>query len=227
VSAEEPEDLDDAIWISEAVFPFSKTDVRSIIRSTNGREGWYYQQLLKLYIFRHIPGILPRALLYDSDLIMCRPIEFVSQDGKALLSWSPPQGNKAYFVHAKAVLREQFIHVHPDKCGITDHMMVSREILEELLEKIEGMHGGHTAWRVMLEAVEPALWNKQGMSEYEIYFNYALLWHGDKHILRDLELGSARTFEALTKWSNNADIIAFHEWNREANYRQDIYREDY
>ena len=227
VSAEEPEDLEEATWIPEAAFPFSKEDVGSIIRSTNGREGWYYQQLVKLYVFRQIPDILPHVLLFDSDLVMCRPIEFICPEGKALFSWSPPQGHKAYFTHAKTVLHDQFIHVHPDKCGITDHMLVYRPILEEMLQKIEAIHGGTPAWRVLLEAVAPGDWNYSGMSEYEIYFNYALTWHSEKYSLRHLEFSSARTFEALTKSSGNTDIIAFHEWNREAKYRDNIYKEEY
>jgi hypothetical protein len=212
VSAEEPENLDDAIWISEAVFPFSKADIGSIIRSTNGREGWYYQQLLKLYVFRQIPDVLPQVLLFDSDLVICRPIEFISADEKVLFSWSPPQGHEPYFTHAKAVLGHQFIHVHPEKCGITDHMMVTRPILEELLQKIEVMHGGRPAWRTLLEAVAPADWNFSGMSEYEIYFNYALAWHSDKHALRHLKVGKGTSFRALTEGSQTADMIAFHAW---------------
>lgn len=218
ISAEEPDDLDGAIWIPETIFPFSKTDVVSIIRSTNGREGWYYQQLLKLYVFRQIPDILPHVLLFDSDLIMCRPIEFINSEGKILLSWLKPKGHKPYFTHAKKVLHGDFSYVYPDKSGITDHMLVCSEVMEKLLEKIESMNGENPAWRALLEAVEPVHWNRSGMSEYEIYFNYALAWHSEKHALHYLELGWARSFDVLTKYSKYADIIAFHDW-----YKEEVY----
>jgi len=211
VSAEEPEDLEDAMWIPESAFPFSKSDVGSIIKSTNAREGWYYQQLLKFYVFRSVPQILDRVLLFDSDLVMCRPIEFIRADGTILLSWSDPQDHEPYFTHAKAVLGDLFIHAQPDKCGITDHMLVSRPILEGLLQKIELARGG-PAWRVLLEAVAPADWNLSGMSEYEIYFNYVLVWHSEQHALRQLEIGKGISFRALTEGSRLADMIAFHAW---------------
>ena len=209
ISKEDPEE--DVIWVPEASFSFSLTDVASIIQSTNGREGWYFQQLLKLYAFRTIPDILPHVLLFDADCIMCRPVEFF-QDGKILFDWGEKQGHEAYFTHARAIMGDLFQHVDPEKSGITDHMMVHQPIMESLLQKIETRGKMLPAWRIFLEAVAADLRNLSGMSEYEIYYNYALTWFAEQHGLRELTRGVGTSFRALTEGSDKAHIIAIHNW---------------
>lgn len=209
ISKEDPEE--DVIWISEANFSFSLADVAAIIQSTNGREGWYFQQLLKLYAFRTIPDILPHALLFDADCIMCRPVTFF-QDGKTLFDWSEKQGNEPYFTHARAIMGDLFQHVDQEKSGITDHMMVHHPIMEGLLQKIETRGKMRPAWRICLEAVAADRRNLSGMSEYEIYYNYALTWYAEQHGLRQLKRGMGTSFRALTEGSGDAHIIAIHNW---------------
>ena len=217
VSKDDPEE-DNITWIPESSFPFSIADVQAIIQSTNGREGWYFQQLLKLYAFRVIPGILPHALLFDADCVICRPISFF-REGKILLDWSEKQGHEAYFTHARAIMGDLFQQPDPEKSGITDHMMVHQPVMEGLLQKIESRGFAKTncmedyqAWRVFLKAVDPAQRDFSGMSEYEIYYNYALTWFWEDYETRQLERGMGTSFRALTEGSAQADIIAFHKW---------------
>jgi len=218
VSKDDPEE-DDIIWIPESLFPFSIPDVKAILQSTNGREGWYYQQLLKLYAFRVIRDILPHALLFDADCVICRPIRFFSPEGKIFLDWSEKQGHEAYFTHARAIMGDLFHQPDPEKSGITDHMMVHRPIMEGLLQKIESRGfaktnciEGYQAWRIFLEAVDPVQRDFSGMSEYEIYYNYVLTWFWEEYSLRQLKRGMGTSFRALTEGSAEADIIAFHRW---------------
>lgn len=208
VSKEQP-DEDDILWIPESLFPFTKADVAEIIQSTNGREGWYFQQLLKLYAFEVITDILPHALLFDSDCVVCKPISFFSAEGKILLDFSETVKHAPYFTHARAVMGDLFHEVYPERSGIADHMMVHRPVMQGLLYKID--RSGQ-AWRILLEAVEPAERNFSGMSEYEIYFNYALTWFAEEYALRQLVRGAGTSFRALTEGSAKADIIAIHAW---------------
>jgi hypothetical protein len=217
VSKDDPEE-DDIIWIPESSFPFTVADVQAIIQSTNGRAGWYFQQLLKLYAFRVIDGILPHALLFDADCVICRPVSFF-RDGKILLDWSEKQNHAAYFIHAKAIMGDLFNQPDPEKSGITDHMMVHQPVMEGLLQKIESRSFAKTnymedfqAWRVFLKAVDPTQRDFSGMSEYEIYYNYALTWFWEDYETRQLERGMGTSFRALTEGSAEADIIAFHKW---------------
>jgi hypothetical protein len=208
VSKEQP-DEDDILWIPESLFPFTKTDVAALVQSTNGREGWYFQQLLKLYAFEVITDILPHVLLFDSDCVVCKPISFFDAEGRILLDFSDTVKHAPYFTHARAVMGDLFRDVYPERSGIADHMMVHRPVMQSLLYKIDR---SGKAWRILLEAVEPAQRNFSGMSEYEIYFNYALMWFAEEYALRQLVRGAGSSFRALTEGSGEADIIAIHAW---------------
>jgi hypothetical protein len=210
VSAEEPEDLDDVVWVPESRFPFTKADVAAIIKSTNRREGWYLQQLLKLYVFRVIEGIHDHVLIFDADCVPCRPIEFFKA-GKILLDWTTEIIYEPYFAHATRVLRG-FHRVNPTISGIRDHMLFRRDILEGMLHKIEIYNDCKEAWKVLLEAVEPGEYDKSGMSEYEMYYNYALTWWAEDHERRQLKRGCGSSIRALTEGSDSADFIVFHTW---------------
>jgi hypothetical protein len=208
VSEENPEDIDDIIWVPESRFPFSIKDVAVYIKSTNKREGWYFQQLLKMYAFRVIEGCANNLLLFDADCVICRPISFFDEN-RALLDWTDEQIHLPYFEHASKVLKDVFVRVDSSKSGITDHMLVHRDIMEEILQQIE--EGGN-AWQILLEAVDPAQWDKSGMSEYEIYYNYVLKWYPDQYSLRKLTREIGLNLAALSRDSHHLDILAFHAW---------------
>jgi hypothetical protein len=209
VSEENPEDIDDIIWVPESKFPFSMEDVAAHIKSTNKREGWYLQQLFKMYAFRVIEGCADNLLLFDADCVICRPISFFDEN-RALLDWTEEQIHAPYFEHASKVLKEAFVRADLAKSGITDHMLVRRHIMEEILQKIE--QGGRTAWQILLEAVDPSQWDKSGMSEYEIYYNYALKWYPDEYWPRRLTREIGLNLAALSHDSHHLDILAFHAW---------------
>ncbi|MFX0095788.1 MAG: hypothetical protein ACFFBD_28880, partial [Candidatus Hodarchaeota archaeon] len=65
---------DNAEWFDERFFPFSLSDVEHLI-GISKREGWYFQQLLKIYSFS-IPDIAENVLAVDSDTIFLRPVSF-------------------------------------------------------------------------------------------------------------------------------------------------------
>jgi hypothetical protein len=217
VSKDDPEE-DDIIWIPESAFPFSIAEVQAIIQSTNGRAGWYFQQLLKLYTFRVIEGILPHTLLFDADCVVCQPVSFFRED-KILLDWSEKQDHAAYFIHARAIMGDIFHHADPEKSGITDHMLVYQPVMQRLLEKIE-CRGNDKAWRIFLQAVDPAQRDFSGLSEYEIYYNYALTEFQSHYELRQLTHGIGSSFRAFTEGSAHADIIAFHAWVSDIHRKQ-------
>ena len=211
ISEENPEE-EGAIWISETSpsFPFTKASVQAILGSTNGREGWYYQQLLKLYAYRVIPGCLPRLLLFDSDIVLNRPTLFVDASGVAIFDISV-QEVPEYFEHAQRVLGPTFKRVISDTkvSGIADHMLVQAHILDDLLSRIEA-HAGRPAWEALIAAVDPACKDKSGMSEFEIYFNFALQHYPNGHGVRELKKVWGRTFGDLQ--NSDAAIVSFHAW---------------
>jgi hypothetical protein len=198
VSKEDPEE--DCIWIPESEFPFDMS-----IITCRKRQGWYLQQLIKLYAFRCIQT-LDHVLIYDSDCVMCRPVSFF-KDEQILLDWTDDTPHIPYILHGKRVLPD-FKQHDPLISGIRDHIMAKKDIMESFLRKIE-LHTGKEAWRGLLEAVEPTEHIKSGMSEYELYYNYVLVNHPSLYTLRKLDRQWVTSFAGL---QTSADIVTFHSW---------------
>ena len=174
-------------WVPEATtFPFQLSEVQAILQSEK-RQGWYFQQLLKLYCFRAIPGIRSTTLLFDSDILLLRPTEFLSKSGMVAFFDYSEQYYSAYYKHAKRVLGDKWKKMSTYRSGICDHMIVRRDIMEGLLKAIEAHAGGQPAWKALIQAVAPADKDGSGMSEFELYFNWALRFHPQTHRLRKLE----------------------------------------
>jgi hypothetical protein len=59
---------DPVIVIDESIFPFA--DQIAIYHGKNSRNGWYLQQLIKLYAGLVVPGILDRYLVIDGNIYL-------------------------------------------------------------------------------------------------------------------------------------------------------------
>jgi len=147
---------------------------------------------------------------------MCRPVSFF-KDEQILLDWADDTPHSPYFVHAKYVLPD-FKQHDPSISGVCDHIMTRRDIMESLLQKIEG-YSKKAAWQALLEAVHPMEYSKSGMSEYELYYNYALTYYPNEHRLRRLERVFGVSICAL-KESQTSDIISFHAWAVDLNKKR-------
>ncbi len=210
ISKEEPEDLDVSyIWIPESSFPFAWSDVATLIPSKERRVGWYYQQLLKLYANRTIPGILPKVLLWDSDMVLLRRMEFLDASGVLLLDYNTDQHHEPYFKHFEQLFEGTVPVFHPAVSGIQDHMLVDGECLEAMLTEIERRHGV-PAWRRILELVDPASYDFSGFSEYETIFNYMLYHYKDRVRLRKAQHFRGSSFQDLGR--KDVDMLVLHSW---------------
>lgn len=204
VSAEDPEE-EGCEWISETAFPFTKEDVLSYIPHAS-RTGWYFQQLLKFSAFDVIKTDKPYILIFDSDCIMKKPVSFF-QDGYPLFAKGLTEYHEPYFVHINKIIPGLSRQI-PDVTGITHHCLFSREIVEELLRKIETIHGVPWWWALLTNVSPDAYF--AGMSEYELYFNYCLAFHPERYKLRSLQIDCAEIFTDFQK--SSGDIVALHEW---------------
>lgn len=173
---------DSAEWFNEACYPFSKFDVAmNVFRDPkeasdffvhpNTNVGWIYQQLLKLYAPFIIPNISKNVLILDADVIFFRPVSFMQENGGALFTkateYYPP-----YFQHMKRLL-PNLKKVLPEASGICGHMLLQRDILQNLFTIIEKRHG-ILAWKAICAVIDiDQVW-ECCLSEYELYFNFAL-----------------------------------------------------
>ena len=167
--------------IPESVFPFQMSDVKRI-HGENPRNGWYLQQLLKLYAGFVVPAITDFYLVVDADTFFLRPTRFFRKDGKALYNYSRER-HPPYMRHMRDLL-PGLKKVFPRKSGITHHMIFKRDIVRDLTRSVENAHEGKRFYEVFLGLVR--LRRHSGASEYEIYFNYVFTFHREQVALRPL-----------------------------------------
>jgi hypothetical protein len=219
ISQTDPEQ-DDTIWIPESRFPFQKSDVQAIVQCENGREGWYFQQLLKLYCSRLLgEELLPQVLLLDSDVVICRPISFFNSKGANLvniyLDWNKDT-HSPYFPHLQTVLGPEYTFNEEWYSGVTDHMMIRTDHLEDILRHIESKASvpGTPAWKLLLQAVDSQYKNMSGMSEFEMIYYYVLKNFPTEYERRPLRRHWSPYFKDLRNDSN--DMVIFHSYFRYA-----------
>lgn len=177
-----PEDLknDDCIFINENIFPFN---INTLGEYTNysSRTGWYLQQLLKLHAGFYVPDILENYLVIDADTCFVKPTSFF-EDGIPLYNVGTE-----YFIqyfqhmqklHPSLVKQNQY-------SGVCHHMLFNRELLKHLFSMVE-LNTGDIFWHSFMKYLDPQHIYLSGASEYEIYFNFLLIYHRDKMKIREL-----------------------------------------
>lgn len=187
--------VDGCITIDEKLhYPFNKQTVAEYHGKLR-RNGWYYQQLLKLYAGFCIPGILERYLVIDSDTFFMKPTKFV-RNGKCMFNWGT-EYHKSYFEHMKRI-HPGLVRVDPAKSGICHNMIFETKYLRQLFDMVEKKHKDKF-YNVFLKLITDK--EKSGASEYEIYFNYMCKFHWNDILLRKL------------KWANVGELKDYPDMN--------------
>jgi FkbM family methyltransferase len=183
--------IDGCTTINENIFPFTLKTV-SNIHGKSDRNGWYLQQLLKIYALITIPEILDRCLVVDCDTFFLKPTEFI-HNNKCLYAYGN-EYHKPYFEHMLK-LDEDLIKVDKDKSGICHHMMFENIYINKLINKIEEKHCDKF-YNVFLKMATHI--TGSGASEYEIYFNYMLKNYNDEIMIRQLKWHNTKYIEIET-----------------------------
>lgn len=195
--------IDGCITIDENIFPFNKETV-SKYHGKLDRNGWYLQQLLKLYAGKIIPNILDKYLVIDSDTFFLKPTTFV-ENNKCLYNYGT-EYHKPYFHHMEK-LDKDLTKIDKSKSGICHHMIFETKYIDELISKIEKNHN-ELFYNIFLKTVTEK--KGSGASEYEIYFNYMLKYNPDKIQIRKLNWGNTCKLDA----DCNLDYISYHWYLR-------------
>ena len=132
VCADPTINIDGTITIDEKIFPFNIDDLIAKF-GNNNRNGWYLQQLLKLYSGNVIPGLLPNYLIIDSDTFFLKPVSFMDNNSKYIYTIGD-EYHIPYFEHMK-LLNTNFIKSY-SKSGICHHMMMETKYIKELFNII-------------------------------------------------------------------------------------------
>ncbi len=142
--------------------------------------GWYFQQLLKFNFCFSEPGD-DYYLIWDADTIPLRNMEFFDGQGKMLFVTGDEE-HAPYFETYRKLLGEE-----PGRefSFISQHMIVQKSLLREMLAMIEAHLPGTDpwAWKIMrnLEGASTNLF-----SEYEMFGHYVKNHHPDRAVFRQL-----------------------------------------
>jgi hypothetical protein len=148
-----------------------------------------------------IPNISENVMILDSDTVFFRRVRMLDKDGKPFYNISKDENvcrkdfDERVARHAKAMLPELAIENLPKEfqqvSGISHNMMFNREVMCDLFAKVENHDGsGDQFYKIFLKRAEPG----HSASEYQIYFNFLLVFYRDKIRIRKL------------KYKNTADI---------------------
>jgi hypothetical protein len=207
-----PEKLtDDAEWIPETIFPFTKAviakEIDPSIPEDHHRLGWILQQLIKLYAPLVIPDISSSVLVLDADTVFLKRVRFF-QDDIALYSYS--FGNhKPYFAQLKRLLPE-IKRSFGLASGVCHHMIFQESVLREIFAKISERHNTDP-WKAICNCIDVGEIGASGFSEYELYFNYVF---GKKRVklrkirAKDLQADAELNWQKYRKEGLSA--VSFH-----------------
>jgi len=176
--------------VDESIFPFKIHDIaRHFVKHNgkNNRNGWYLQQLLKLYAGFVIEELLDDYLIIDADIFFLKPFTFINNNSKYIFT-SSDENHVPYFNHMSKL--------HPsftkqiNKSGISHHMIFNKNIIREIFDLVEKFHN-KPFWFVFIEMVDEHKKydidsHESGASEYELYFNYMMKNHSEKIYIRQL-----------------------------------------
>lgn len=179
-----------------------------------GGGGWIVQQLIKLSADK-LGNDLP-ILCLDADTVLVTPQVFLEGDrvGRFVVN----EQIASYYEHLERVFGDT---VDPSWISYVAHQMVFEPtVLVELRSAIEALHPGRCWEETIIDAIDPAIRQGFGMSEFELYGHFN---HGTRHrplvhraffnrpLLRS-DLASVEDLEA--RWGDRFRSVSFHSYMR-------------
>jgi hypothetical protein len=178
-----------------------------IIAGDDNRGGWYFQQFLKMAYA--LESKTKYYLMWDSDTIPLNHINFfenIANDGAAgydkCLFTMKSEHHVPYFKTINTLF-DGAVFKLTNKSFIAEHMMVDKDIMIEIIEKIEKNEkiNGNKFYEKILYAIDRNDIIGAGFSEFETYGNYVLKYYPERYCLREL-----RTLRHGSRFINKADI---------------------
>ena len=212
--ANENYNINNSNFIDENKYPFSKLDVINYLKEyiPDYRWGWYYQQLLKFYIFKINNLEFDNVLIFDSDILLLKNIHFFKNDKPILYKRNTGNG-KMHIPYGKSIN-----YILPDlsidesDSGICHMMLFNKKILDHLFIKVEEYHK-KDFWKVCLDSVIHYVkeygFNISILSEYELYYNFIKMYYKDSYIIKYNLLYKDISFDKFLKNGINNSKLSF------------------
>ena len=213
--------------ITEEKYPFTKEDVINYLKNyiPDYRWGWYYQQLLKLYLFKI--GITDKeyCLVFDSDILLLKKLYIFNKNIPYMFKRNTD--NKG--VHKPYLLCQQYIfpnlEFNQKNSGICHFMLFKKSLINKFLDEIKKIHK-KPPWKAILDGVinyvKKYSYTDSILSEYEIYYNFIrkLKIYKKNNELQYKDI-SYNKFDITNK--ENLNFIADHHYQSRGN---DDYKKD-
>lgn len=174
--------------------------------------GWYFQQLLKLGFVFHSGPSFEHYIIWDADTILLRPLEFIDSRGRMIFT-KAEEYHAPYFANYRKLLGHE---PRREFSFISQHIIVNKTILREMLAKIESRIPGddNWAWKIMRSLTGD---DANLFSEYEVYGHYVKNIHPSQATFRDLPwtrngtrlVGSNPSAGDLTRLADKYAFAAF------------------
>jgi hypothetical protein len=155
-------EIDGCITITEDTFPFTINTIAEYHQKIN-RNGWYLQQLLKLYAGIIIPNILDRYLVIDSDTYFIKPTRFINDNNLSLFNFSN-EFHQSYYDHINKL--NPILKKVNHQSGVCHHMIFETKYIIVLFNLVEINHNNKVFYKIFLENVEQIYYDGSGASEY-------------------------------------------------------------
>ncbi len=174
------------------VLPFDK--VHEVMRDAlkdilQGKElprgvtGWYYQQFLKMQYACICRGLY--YLVWDGDTIPCKPFSMFRKEDNVPYLDLKQEYHEEYFRVMSKLLPGMGKYVQ--KSFISEHMLISCEIMKELIHDIEKNDAirGTAFWEKIIYAIDVDKLQSNSFSEFETYGTYVTCKHPSAYCFRN------------------------------------------
>ena len=183
-----------AEFYCEDKFPFSFNDVGNIV-GFHSKTFNYYGGLIQTTAASVIPDLERDVLICDADTIFLKETEFVTSDDIALynVSYDIPShvNSHPYLEHMEKLIPG--LVKQTKFSGICHHILVQKDILEEMFNKVESDHK-MPFWKADISVTlqdykslgpkPPHESSPLLFTTYELYFNYVMKYHKDRVKIR-------------------------------------------
>lgn len=142
------------------------------------RAGWYFQQFIKMSYANICDE--DYYLVWDADTIPLRRINFFKGE-KPCLDLKK-EYNKNYFITLEKLLA---LKKAVKKSFICEHMLINKDIMQELIGEIESRHKVNY-YEAVINCIDKEAVNQSGFSEFETYGTFVLKKHKEAYVLRNI-----------------------------------------
>lgn len=199
-----------ADWVDEAsnIWPFRINDFEACCCPS---PGWLFQQLLKLYAPIVVPDLSPNVLVCDADVIWLKEegVRFIEKGVAGLLAAfactfdadaCPPIRSSVDLHRYDDFVPSVLPGLEKPRPGVETavchHGLFQRDVVYELMSRVEGAHAGKVFWEVFRDAAREC---GGRASEYDLYHAFGRRFFPDRVIARPLTFAVVADVEATLR----------------------------